>query len=488
MKPTRASGTFSLGLANGLSLLAAVGAAGTYARWLDATQFGHWATALAVARAGLLLLDGGLKTALVRCDDLPDAGTLRQLRRWSMALATLLVIATAAVTLWAMKVHRIGSGEATLYIVYCAAYLLTYPPLFAALARLERAHGFGAVGRAEGASVAVEFALPPLLLAVDLPYWACFAIAAVAARLLRSAWIALAARGLPEGPAAVDGSRALDLLKEGVGVQTVAALSMLRDQMHLWLLAPWFGVAWVGLYTFALTATGVVSQVFVQTASRVALPTLRATPSLRRWPVVLVTVRRLAITVLPLLAVLPALLEQADNEWWNGRWHVAVTLLPWIGLRMLAGLTTTALGAWLIVQRPPWVAAQAHARWTAIEVVGALVTLAAFGPTGLAIGGAVTAWAGVVLFLGTAGPRTMVWPRLRILTHQLVIRPSLWAALTLALWLQIQPSAWPWTPLCLVLGWWAERSVRRPVIAWFRHRWCAGHPAVADPPAAAARP
>jgi hypothetical protein len=404
-----------------------------------------------------------------------------------MALAALLVLATAAVTLVALKTGRIGSGEAVLYIAYSAAYLLTYPPLFDALARLERAHGFGAVGRAEGASVAVEFAFPPLLLALGLPYWACFAMAAMAARLLRSGWVALAARSLPVGPAAVDGGRPLDLLKEGVGVQTVAALSMVRDQMHLWLLAPWFGVAWVGLYSFALTATGVASQVFVQTASRVALPTLRATSPRRRWPVVLVTVRRLAIMVLPLLAVLPALLKHVDMEWWNGRWHLAVALLPWIGLRMVAGLVTTALGVWLIVERPPWMAAKAHARWTAIEFVCALVALAALGPTGLAISGAATAWVGVALFLSAAAPQVAVQPRLLILIRQVLMRPSLWVALMLALWLQIQPSAWPWVPLCLALGWWAERPVRRTAIAWLRHRRCAKPQVAADPAGVAAR-
>jgi O-antigen/teichoic acid export membrane protein len=362
----RAGGGFSLGLANALALLAALAAASVYARWLDAAQMGHWAAALAVARAGMLLLDGGLKTALVRRAVEADLATMRRLVRLctQVALAMTFAIALIVAGLWARG--RLSAGEALLQLAYPAAYLLAYPPLLAALARLERAQCFAAVGRAEGASVLVEFGLPAALLGLGLPFWAGFAVSAVAARLLRAAMLALAARGsnlAESGPesAATETAPTRSLLKEGAGVQAVAALSMLRDQMHLWLVAPWFGAAWAGSYSFAYAAGMVVSQVAVQTAARVSLPQLRELDPSRRWARVLSQTRWLAIATLPPLALLPAWLAQADRLWWDGRWSLAVQITFWVALRMVAGVATTTLGNWLLVARDPWQSARANA-------------------------------------------------------------------------------------------------------------------------------
>jgi O-antigen/teichoic acid export membrane protein len=457
MTPPRASGTLSLGLANALSLLAAVGAAAAYARWLVPTEFAHWTAALAIARACLLLLDGGLKTALVRRAAWPDPRTLRHLQRLCLVLAAALVIAGGVSAWWFWSAGRLQAGEAILYAAYLAAYLLPYPPLFGALARLERAQSFGAVGRAEGLSVALEFSLPAAAMALGLPYWLAFAIAVCAARIVRSGWIIVAARGVVgEVAQGASGSPAA-LLREGAGVQAIAALSMVRDQMHLWLVAPWFGASWAGMYGFALTACALASQAFVQTAARVALPALRHADRDEQWPMVLLQVRRLAAVVLPALALLPAWLARADAQLWDGRWHEAIALVPWFCLRMVAGVATTSLGAWLLVSRTPWAAARTHAAWTSIEVAVAVCGLLLFGPQGLAIGSAASAWAGVLLFLASASPRSAVAARWRVLVPALLAHRAIWLALGLALWVQVQPGALPWATLALPLAWW-----RRP--------------------------
>ena len=94
-----ARGSTSLGLANALALLASVGAAAAYARWLPAESFGHWAAALAVARGALLLVDGGLKTALVRRPHWPGFEAMTRLQR--VAIAAAVVMAA-----WVLARHR----------------------------------------------------------------------------------------------------------------------------------------------------------------------------------------------------------------------------------------------------------------------------------------------------------------------------------------------------------------------------------------------
>jgi len=482
MKRIHVEGALSLGLANGLSLIAAVGAAVAYASWLQPAEFAHWAAALAIARGGLLLLDGGLKTALVRRATWPEAGTLRHLQRLCLALAAALVVVGGVTAGWFWSTARLQPGEATLYAAYLAAYLLPYPPLFGALARLERAQSFGAVGRAEGLSVVLEFSLPAALMLLGLPYWLAFAMAVFIARIVRSVWIVVAARAVSGEIAQEATSGSAALLREGAGVQSIAVLSMVRDQMHLWLLAPWFGAAWAGMYGFALTACALVSQALVQTSSRVALPALRATDQHGRWPMVLAQVRRLAPKVLPALALLPAWLGYADSQLWEGRWREAIALVPWFCLRMLAGVATTSLGAWLLIERSPWAAARTHAAWTIGEVAVAVCGLLLFGPAGLAFGSALSAWFGVLLMLASTSPSAEFWTRWRELVPALLWHRGIWLALGLGLWVQAQPGALPIATLLLPFAWWAPLAKARRGRAHRAEslfpRWSMSRPAV----------
>ena len=452
-------GGLSLGLANAIALLAAVAAAALYAGRLAPPEFAAWTGALALGRAALLLLDGGLKTALVRRADWPAPATLRRLRRLCFGLAIGLLAAGAAAALVAWSAARVPAGAVLLYLLYAAAYLLPYPPLFAALARLERARSFGAVGRAEGLSVALEFALPALLMAAGAAWWLAFALAVSLARAVRSAWIIAAARAL--GPDSAGTGEPAALLREGAGVQAIAALSMVRDQMHLWLVVPWFGAAWGGQYGFAFTACALATQALVQTASRVALPALREADADTRWRLVVERSALLALAVLPPLALLPAWLARADGLFWDGRWAPAVALLPWIALRMVCSVGTTIVGAWLLVAQPPWAAARAHAAWTAAEVAVAVSGLAVFGPTGLAIGCAVSVWVGLGLFVAAAAPGHPIGSRLRELVRALVVHPSIGLALLLAAWVHAVPSALAAASVLLPLVWLTEPALRR---------------------------
>jgi len=471
----RPEGLATLGLANAVAVVTAVASASYYARVLDPAQFAVWAAALALARALLLLLDGGLKTALVRGAEEPDRETMRQLLRTSAVLAVALVVTLACGLAAFWHGGRIDAAAACLLGIYPGAYLLAHPPLFPALARMERAQRFGAIGRAEGASVVIEFSLPALLMILGLAWWAAFAVAAVFARGVRALAVVHAARTLPElaaratrdpgtGFPAPATPRAL--WREGLGVQAVAALSMLRDQTHLWLLGPLFGAAWAGQYTLAMTACALASQAAVVTAARAALPALRATSPAMRWLQVLAQTRRLAIATLPVVALLPAWLLQADQAWWQDRWRDALPLVPWLAVRMAAGVATTTLGAWMLVAASPWRAAQAHAKWTAIEVVLAALLLLMVGPVGMAMAGAFSGWAGVWLFLATADPAVPALQRLFAVARAVLWRASVIVAVLLAAWCWAEPQSWLLATALLPLAWLAEPSVRRRLAAW----------------------
>jgi hypothetical protein len=487
---TWAQGLGSLGLAHALAWLAALGAATVYAGWLTPAQFAHWAGTLALARAALLLLDGGLKTALVRRAQWPGAAALARAQHLATGLA-LGLPALAVVPLAAAVAHgRLDAGLAGLAWIGTAAYLLSYPPMWVALARSSRAGRFGAVGRAEGAATALEFLLPLPLLAAGLPYWAAFAAGMVAGRAWRCVAVVRAARALA-GPADIPRAEApgatQGLLREGQGVQAVALLSMLRDQQHLWLLglvalalpALVLGAAgagsasvseWIGRYAFAMTACAFVSQVAAQTAARVALPWLAAAPAAERWALVLVQARWLAIATLPLLALLPAWLHALDGRLWQGRWAEAIALVPWLALRMVGGAAITALGAWLLVQRTPWQTAVAHARWTAAEVLLGAAAIAAWGAPGLAVAAAAGVWIGLAVFVaadGAAAPAR----RLVALLRQVLLRPSLAAAGLLALSVQAGALALAAATLALPLVWLLEPALRdRLAVTWARLR------------------
>jgi len=454
----RVRGEWSLGAANGVALLASAGAAAAYASWLDAGSFAHWTAALAAGRLALLLLDGGLKTALVRREQWPDAVALRLLRRLTAAAAVLIAALAAVAAAWAWHGGRLSGANAVLYSIYVIAYALLHAASFEAAARLERAGRFDRIARAEGICTVLEFVAPSLLLAGGAAPVAAFAVAVVGARSLRAVWLRRSAIGLDEAPAAP--GRLRSLLREGLGVQAVAALSMLRDHLHLWLLAPWFGAAWAGQFGFAALACALATQAVVQAASRAALPALRAKAPQRRWAAVRARVRRLAVIVLPPLPLLPAVLAWADEHLWRGEWAPAVALLPWLAARMVAGVATTPVGAWLMVARSPWVAARAQLAWTALEVAAALLGLLLFGPPGLAIAAAVAAWPGLALLLHAVEPDARWWTRLRRLLPLLLWRRPVLAGLVLGISAQLEPALLPVALAALPLVWWLDARKR----------------------------
>jgi O-antigen/teichoic acid export membrane protein len=391
-------GVASLGVAQTLALAAALGGATVYAGWLDAPTLAAWMLALSAARAALLLVDAGIKTALVRRHAALRPGEASRLQRLVAAAALLLSAAGALALALLWGRGQLAAGPAVLTGVSVAAYLLSHALLLPALVRLERAGRFDVVGRAEGLGILLEFALPVLL--AGLSAWQALAAGVMAGRLVRAGWIVWAVEGRPETVSATATAAAVApdqaLWRDALPVQGMAALSMVRDQVHLWLVGPWFGIAWAGAYAFALLACALASQVVVATVARVALPALRPLGPARRALRAARGLRRLLLLTLPLLAATVPLVVWANSGLWDERWSQALQVLPGLVLRMVLALPLAVMAPWLLVAAPTPVAFGVTLRWTGIELVLAVVALALLGPVGLAwswaLGGAIGTW------------------------------------------------------------------------------------------------
>lgn len=403
-----------------------------YSRLMTPAEFGLYAGALAVAKLGQTILDGGLKIALIKHQASVSPGVLRALFIGS-AGSGFIALALLAITVCTLAaLTNFGSGNALFFSAYGAAYFLTYPFLFIPLAQLERQQRFIPVASAEMLGVSIEYALPALLWLWIAPGFWSFILAAWIGRSLRTGIVLGVCddRSWLTRSAAPQWRESKVLLREGLGLQMAVSLSLLRDNIHLLLVGPWFGKEWAGLYAWALQMCAVASQVFVQTATRVALPALRLMQGVdARWKATLTQIAWLTIFTAPPLVFLTDLATAANAALFNSKWTLALELLPWLVVRMLPSLATTPLGSLVLADKGARGYAVANAWWTGGEVFVAAVMLWRYGPIGLAWSYAFMAWLGVAAFVHQiAGPA-----RLFSLLPPLFVRPSLWAAVGLML-------------------------------------------------------
>jgi O-antigen/teichoic acid export membrane protein len=393
-------GVATLGVSQALALLAALGGAAVYAAWLDPVELAVWALALSVGRAAMLLVDGGLKAALVRHPQGLDKGAERRLTACVMAAALGLSALAFAAGSGAAALGRASADHAALVTASVVCYLLSHAGSLAALARLERSGRFDRVGRVEGAATVLEFSLPAALMAVGIAVMPALVAGVVIGRLGRALGLLheAAQESKLSAPVAPGAALVAPPWQDGFVMQGIAALGLLRDQIHLWLVGPLFGAAWAGAYAFGLMACALASQVVVATVSRVAVPALRTlAPRRRAWRAAR-SLRRLALLTLPLLALVAPGLHLADAHWWQGQWSQALTLLPGLLVRMVAALPLAVLAPWLLLATTPRAAAAVHIRWTLLELLLAVAALAWLGPTGLAVAWAIGGVLGTGLF------------------------------------------------------------------------------------------
>lgn len=418
-------------VANAVALAVVAIAYVLYSKLMTPAEFGLYAGALAIAKLGQTVLDGGLKIALVKHHERVEPGVLRALFLGSTSAGIVAVLVLGATVFTLAGWSRLESDTASFFTAYGAAYFLTYPFLFIPLAELERRQHFTPVARAEMVGVSIEYGLPAALWLWVAPGFWSFVLAAWIGRVLRTFLVLAACEGrewLTRG-AAPQWHNSKAMLGEGLGLQMAVSLSLLRDSIHLLLVGPWFGKEWAGLYAWALQMCAVASQVFVQTAARVALPALRLTKGTdARWTATLTQIAWLTIFTAPPLVFLTDIASAANDALFNSKWTVALGLLPFLVVRMLPSLATTPLGSLVLAERGARAYAVANAWWTAGEVIVAVIMLWRFGPTGLAWSYAFMAWLGVAAFVHQlAAPA-----RFAGLLPPLLLRPSLWVAVALA--------------------------------------------------------
>lgn len=425
-------GVVSMTVSNAVALAMALFGYVLYSRLMTPAEFGIYAGALAIAKLGTMVLDGGLKITLVKHDEVVAPGILRTLFMFSTGASILAVLLLTTVVFTLAALNLLEPDNAHFFTLYGAAYFLTYPFLFIPLAQLERQQHFTPVAWAEMLSVSIEFALPAFLWLLVAPGFWSFILAAWIARGLRSSLMLAASkdRAWLLHRSALQWRASKSLLSEGLGLQLAVSLGMFRDNIHLLLVGPWFGKEWAGLYAWALQLCAVASQIFVQTATRVALPELRLTQGMdSRWKATLTQIAWLTIFTAPPLVFLTDIARVANEELFNSKWTTALILLPYLVIRMLPGLATTPLGSLVLAERDARVYAVANAWWTGGEVVVAAALLWLYGPIGLAWSYAFMAWLGVAAFV-----RQLPLPaRFISLLPPLLLRPSLWVAVALVL-------------------------------------------------------
>jgi O-antigen/teichoic acid export membrane protein len=418
----------ALSIANALALGVGGIAYIVYSRLLTPAEFGLYGIAFAAARFCVLVLDGGLKTAIIKHPVRLTAADETAVTLVSGALAFILLLGTAGAVVVAPAAGVVSTGDALFCAWYVAAYVGTYPLIVVPTAWLERELRYVPLSAVESVAIAVELAgAAPLMLASELGVWS-FVAAAAAGRILRVAAL-LALRPIRwNRPGKLSVAIVQDLVKEGARYQGSVALSMIRDNLHVLIVAPWFGKAWAGYYAWALQLCMFSSQVFVAAAARISIPAHASTPSFDvRWENTLLQMRWLGALTIPILAAVWLLAPVVDALWFEYKWSPAIALLALLFARMVPGIGTSPLGTLVLVERGAGALVRANLVWTATEVAGALVACALLGPIGLAWSYALVVWVGFFAFLANGLPNQGLRAAQQTVSV-LLVRPALWVS------------------------------------------------------------
>ena len=410
-----------------------------YSRLLTAEQFGAYAAALAVGNLAVLVLDGGIRTSIIKHDrDLTDRDESSLL---GLMFTFSLVLLLALYGGQSLLVHFFPAvnNQTAFVSAFAAVYLLTYPWIGLSTASLERQLLYSKLAWIESSATVIERAAPALLLAATKLGLGSFVVALLIGRLAR---IVLVGRLHPinwkwrwTGDMKVMGW----LLKEGLAFQLGGSASLIRDNAHVIIVGPLFGAAWVGYYAWGLQLCTIASQAFVQISARVSLPvTAKASGFVERWPTITLQVALLTAATAPILALV-LLISPAMNQFiFKEKWSLALTLLPLLCARMIPGIACTPVGTMLLVEKGAARYAGALWAWTAIEISCAYLCTEYLGPKGLAVSYAVTAWTGLFVFIRSFDRSSVLL--FKEICLMIVARPAFWGFVFIAslyLWYQV---------------------------------------------------
>jgi O-antigen/teichoic acid export membrane protein len=391
-----AANTFSY-LLVGLSFI-------VYSRLLSPAEFGTYGTAFAVATMLSLVLDGGIKTTIIKMQrEVTDAEEATAL--WLMLLAAIVITASFYKLQWLILRWRPQiSHDYRFVVAFVGASLIFYPLVTLPTARLERRLSYGHIAWIESIGMLLERGAPALILLWFQTGVYSFLWALLLSRIFRVVALSRFHRCAVWLASFRHVSQALHLLREGSWIQLGNLSSVARDNLHVWMLGPFFGNEWIGMYAWALQVCQISSQVFAQISARVALPVFANGGSFEDcWPKCLLQIRLLTILTGPVLCGVWLVLPALNASLFHGKWAPALVLIPLLFFRMLPGLATTPLGPLIMVHGGGYVYAKVGWLWTVVEVACAAFCIAILGPIGLAWSYAIVVWVGLWLMLRALG-------------------------------------------------------------------------------------
>jgi O-antigen/teichoic acid export membrane protein len=402
-----------------------------YSRLLSPVQFGLYSTALVIGTFGQLILDGGLKNTIIKAPCPPDR---EQQGTVVFLMAASSVVLVAALALGGQPLgwlYPAARQDYQFLAVFGALYLLSYPWLAVPTAFLERGFAYRRVAVVESVGQVLERALPALFLLLTPLGMSSFLAGLFLGRAFRVAAINLSYRAPVHVPTWRQVRDAAHLIREGGWLQLGTLVSQVRDSLHVLIVGPLFGQAWVGYYGWCLQLALITSQTFVQISARVSVPVFAQSDGFEtRWRHCLVQVRLLTILTVPVMTAALLTLPSINAHLFHDKWLPALAILPLILLRMLPGLATTPVGALLMVSRGGRALAAALTTWTVLEIAGGVVLSLVVGPTGLAWSYALVVWAGLFVLVRALRVRPQ---RLLADTARAILgRPSLAIAVVLA--------------------------------------------------------
>jgi PST family polysaccharide transporter len=369
-----------------------------YSKLLSPQEFGLYSIALALGMFGTLVLDGGLKTTIIKeADDLTreEQGTLSFLM---VAFSLLLLVIIIFLRQPLGHFFPTAQKDFQFLTVFAAVILLSYPFMVIPTAALERRFLYSKIGWIESIYFGLERGSPVFFL-----WWTeqgiySFVWGLLLGRVFRVVALNLNYRTHLQIPSWGRVKRILHLLREGSWFQLGIVFNQIRDNLHVLLVGPLFGKEWVGYYAWGFQLCMISSQVFVQISSRVSLPMFAQAENFeKRWQACLYQIKLLAILTAPVLVTLPMVLPSLDQHFFQGKWQIAISFIPLLFFRMLAGVALTPLAILLLVEKGARSLSLFSIFFTAIEVAGAVLLLTLIGPKGLAWSCALTVWIGFYL-------------------------------------------------------------------------------------------
>jgi O-antigen/teichoic acid export membrane protein len=398
-----------------------------YSRLLSPSEFGAYGAAFAAATMLALILDGGIKTTIIKMQrEITDEEEATVL--WLMLLGAVLITLVfyelqRPLLLWWPNMKQ----DYRFVLFFVGASLIFYPLVTLPTARLERRLSYDHIAWIESTSMLLERGAPALILLWFHAGVYSFLWALLLSRIFRTVALSRFHCCSLHLASLQQVRQGLHLLGEGSWIQLGTFSNVVRDNLHVLLIGPFYGGEWIGNYTWALQVCQISSQAFSQISARVALPVFAQGSSFEdRWHKCLLQIRLLTVLTGPVLCGVWFMLPSVNARLFHGKWTAALALIPFLFLRMLPGLATTPLGPLLMVHCGGAIYARVVSTWTLTEILGAVVCISIFGPIGLAWSYAIVVWIGLWLMLAALGGAK--YSLAKELMSQVFSRPGLYFA------------------------------------------------------------